>query len=105
MKSDERLFFTSLWRPLQMLGVPEDWMILTFGFGLGTYVTVSVVGQRILDMNLGAPLWGFAVGGLLFFYGRIRAKDDPEFLTVYLQKNRNLRKTKGEFIGNAYYPK
>lgn len=105
MKSDERLFFISLWRPLQMLGVPEDWMMVSCGFGLGTYLLVSIIGQRLLEMNLLPPLWGMAVGGVFFAYGRIRAKDDPEFLTVYLSKNRNLRKTKGEFIGNAYYPK
>lgn len=80
-------------------------MIVTFGTTLLVNLILKIIEQRILEMNILPPLWALAIGGLLLLYGRIRAKEDPEFLTVYLQKSRNLRKTKGEFIGNAYYPK
>ena len=105
MRSDNRLFFKSLWRPLQMMGVPEDYMLFIAFISVLTYPALSFIGRRILHRELGAPFWSIIVFLILLVYGRIRAKEDPEFSTVHHQKRKHLPKTKGGFKGNAYYPK
>ena len=69
------------------------------------YPVLSFMGRRIFHAELGAPFWSIVTFIVLLVWGRIRAKEDPEFSTVHLQKKRHMKKTKGNFKGNAYYPK
>lgn len=80
-------------------------MLFIFFVSALTYPAISFIGRRILHMELGAFFWAIIVFFALLIYGRIRAKEDPEFSTVHHQKRKYLQQTKGGFKGNAYFPK
>lgn len=104
MERHEVINYTILWKPLMVLGVPTDWLILSLSLSAFLTVLFSLIVNSILGLDSGGIFPLFLIFGAFFGYGRIRAKDDPEFLTIYLTRFKYMKKTKGPDHGNVYYP-
>jgi len=104
MERHEVINYTILWKPLAALGVPTDYLIVAMSMSSILTVIFTIIVHGILGYNSGGIFPYFIIFALFFFYGRVRAKDDPEFMTVYLTRFKFMKKTKGPDQGNVYYP-
>jgi type IV secretory pathway VirB3-like protein len=104
MERHEVINYTILWKPLAALGVPTDFLIVAMSLSGLMTVVFTIIVHGIMGYNSGGIFPFFAFFAALFAYGRIRAKDDPEFMTVYLTRFKYMKKTKGPDKGNVYYP-
>ena len=85
-------------------GVPMDYFAISFGVGSLTGLAILYICRHIFGFD---PAGFFLVMGTIaayLGYGKIRAKHDPEFLTVYFRRMKYMAKTKGVSDGNVYYP-
>lgn len=87
----EAIVFETLWRPRLLKWWPRDYL-----FAVATVCPVAMV--------LSGRAWvGFSLAFIALLYGWIRAKNDPEFFSIWVQKLR-LGKTKqaNSKSGNEY---
>ncbi|MBW1615601.1 MAG: VirB3 family type IV secretion system protein [Deltaproteobacteria bacterium] len=92
----ENINYPFLWRPIAIKGVPRDFVLfLILLFGLSNAIFAL--------LGFGNIFWGLGVVIIGFIFGYFRAKSDPEFFLVYLNKIFRIGKTKGKSKGNIYY--
>jgi len=80
-----------MWTPATIRGVPRD-----YGLVLLLLVGVAI---PVLKVLLTIP---FAL--LLYAFGAVMGRRDPEFLTIVIVHVFRIKKTLGEFKGNEYTP-
>lgn len=92
--TDERVVYPTMWRPVLTFGLPRDYMVLlTVAFGL--------------CIGLTRTYWiSFVLVGVLYVYGFLRAREDPEFFAVWVVRLRMVQNTKNnrKYGGNLYVP-
>lgn len=101
--------YPDLWKPKTVKGVPRDWALMSVILGalcLGIIGNLgALMGNKGILGPLGQKVLGFGSFGLLWGYGWLRGKFDPEFFGVTLTRwriGRTLTTTKGG--GNEYHP-
>ena len=85
-------------------GVPWDYLLFALCASAVISPLIGLFLKYVLGVNAGGMpllLFVFAIFGA---YGRIRAKDDPEFFTIHLIKINKMPRTKGDYKGNVYHP-
>lgn len=85
-------------------GVPWDYLVFCICISplLGTLLNLFfayVLGIRSIGLLLVLGIFA-----CLVLYGKIKAKDDPEFFSIHLAKINKMPKTKGNNRGNVYHP-
>jgi len=103
MEKHEIINYTILWKPLMVLGVPWDYLFFAISISPITGVLIIMIGEYVFGVNPGGIFCIFAVFGCFLLYGRIRAKEDPEFMTIHLTRLKYMKKTKGPGKGNVYH--
>jgi len=78
------------WKPTLVKSVPRDYAIFAL-------ILVSVITGLTGRLWLIFPLFAIA-----WIYGALKAKEDPEFFTVYAVRWFKLKRTKGDFKGREY---
>ncbi len=89
---DRKIIYPTTWKPTLIKGVPRDYAI----FALIVCAVFSAIIGQILIM--------FPLLVIAYVYGSLKAKEDPEFFTVYAVRLFKLKATKGEFKGREYVP-
>ncbi|MCP3940999.1 MAG: hypothetical protein GY710_05900, partial [Desulfobacteraceae bacterium] len=82
------------WKPTLLFKIPMDYALFAFTFFAGIGFLLSVLFGNLVYM--------FGLLLIAYIFGILKAKEDPEFFTVYLIRFRKLKTTKGEFKGHEY---
>ena len=87
-----KIIYPTPWKPTLVKGVPRDYLL----FG----IFVSAIFMMLLSSFVAL----FTCVGLFWVYGALKAKEDPEFFTVYAVRILKLKATKGDYKGREYLP-
>ncbi|WP_022669451.1 VirB3 family type IV secretion system protein [Desulfospira joergensenii] len=87
-----RIIYPTPWKPTLIKSVPRD------------YAIFSVVIIAIITGIAGNIFVMFPAALIAWIYGALKAKEDPEFFTVYAVRFFKLKATKGSYKGREYTP-
>ena len=90
--SNDKIIYPTPWKPTLIKGVPRDYAI----FALIICAVITGLSGVIFAFF---PLVAFA-----WVYGYLKAKEDPEFFTIYAVRFLKLKATKGDYKGREYIP-
>ena len=89
---DRKIVYPTPWKPTFIKGIPRDYAIFSA-------ILIAVI------TGLSGKIWLlFVLGPIFWAYGFLKAKDDPEFFTVWAVRYLKMKATRGEFKGNEYLP-
>ena len=86
----QRIIYPTTWKPTLIKGLPRDYAIFCL---IVASVITGIIGKILIIFPICLVAW---------IYGALKAKEDPEFFTVYAVRFLKLKATKGEFKGREY---
>jgi type IV secretory pathway VirB3-like protein len=89
---DRKIVYPTPWKPTFIKGIPRDYAVFA---AIIIAVITGIVGKIWMLFGLSPIAWA---------YGFLKAKEDPEFFTVWAVRWLKLKPTKGNFKGNEYLP-
>lgn len=89
---NKKVIYPTPWKPTLIKGVPRD------------YAIFAVFVCAVLTPLLGSIFYIFLFVPIAWVYGYLKAKEDPEFFTVYAVRFFKLKGKKGGFKGREYIP-
>ena len=89
---NRKVIYPTLWKPTLIKGIPRDYLAFCLIF---SFPIVIALGKILYIAPLALIIW---------CYGALKAKEDPEFFTVFVLKFLKIKRKIGVFKKNEYLP-